>query len=62
MVLGKTSRPTQTRFTEEDEQVTSFVTNDPVVQADPTPSGFGDKVEESDSPDLSYFAALAAED
>jgi len=41
----------------------------PVVKADPTPTktkGFGAKIgeieESGDSPDLSYFAALANED
>ena len=67
LVLGKTSRPTQGRRIEAEDEGMDFngsdiVAPDPVVQADPTPSRFGSKIEESDEPDLSYFASLAAED
>jgi len=62
LVLGKTSRPTQSRPQFEDEEEEFDMTPSPVVAPDPTPSGFGARLEESDEPDLSYFAALAAED
>ena len=66
LVLNKSTKAT-VQSNEEDEELVAF--DSPVVKADPTPtktSGFGAKIEEieekGDSPDLSYFAALANED
>ena len=66
IVLNKSARPV-VRSNEEDEQLAPLTS--PVVKADPpapTKSGFGAKIEEieesGESPDLSYFAALANED
>ena len=66
LVLNKSTKAT-VQSNEEDEELVGF--DSPVVKADPTPtktSGFGAKIEEieesGDSPDLSYFAALANED
>ena len=68
LVLGKTSRA-QVRTNEEDEELLPQLDSPVVKVAPPTPakSGFGAKVEEiekgtGESPDLSYFASLAAED
>ena len=66
LVLNKSTRPV-VQSNEEDENLVPL--DSPVVKADPptpTKSGFGAKIEEieesGDSPDLSYFAALANED
>jgi len=66
IVLNKSARPV-VRSNEEDEQLAPLTS--PVVKADPpapTKSGFGAKIgeieESGESPDLSYFAALANED
>ena len=66
LVLNKSTRPV-VQSNEEDENIVPL--DSPVVKADPptpTKSGFGAKIEEieesGDSPDLSYFAALANED
>ena len=66
LVLNKSTKAT-VQSNEEDEELVAF--DSPVVKAAPTPtktSGFGAKIEEieesGDSPDLSYFAALANED
>ena len=66
VVLNKSARPV-VQTNEEDEQLAPLTS--PVVKADPptpTKSGFGAKIgeieESGDSPDLSYFAALANED
>ena len=66
LVLNKSSRPV-VQSNEEDENLVPL--DSPVVKADPIPTktkGFGAKIEEieekGDSPDLSYFAALANED
>ena len=65
-MLNKSSRPV-VQSNEEDENLVPL--DSPVVKADPIPTktkGFGAKIEEieesGDSPDLSYFAALANED
>ena len=66
IVLNKSTRPV-VQSNEEDENLVPL--DSPVVKADPIPtktSGFGAKIEEikdsGESPDLSYFAALANED
>ena len=66
IVLNKSTRPV-VQTNEEDEELAPLTS--PVVKADPpapTKSGFGAKIKEveeaGDSPDLSYFAALANED
>ena len=65
-VLNKSARPV-VQTNEEDENLAPLTS--PVVKADPptpTKSGFGAKIQEveesGESPDLSYFAALANED
>ena len=69
MVLGTNSAPVRSNeeFDAEDGfNSPDIMTPSPVVQADPAPSGFGDKIDElkgsDDGPDLDYFAALAADD
>ena len=66
IVLNKSTRPV-VQSNEEDENLVPL--DSPVVKADPIPTkttGFGAKIEEikdsGESPDLSYFAALANED
>ena len=66
IVLNKSARPV-VQSNEEEEDLVPLTS--PVVKADPpapTKSGFGAKIEEieesGESPDLSYFAALANED
>ena len=74
MVLNKGRTQVRTRdesLEDESEGRGSFnspdiMTPGQVVQPDPTPSGFGAKIEEitkaDDGPDLDYFAALANDD
>ena len=68
MVLNKRSQPVRQRDESEEDLFNSddIMTPNAVVQPDPTPSGFGAKIEElnkaDDGPDLDYFAALAQED
>ena len=64
-MLNKSTRPV-VQTNEEEEDLVPLTS--PVVKADPpapTKSGFGAKINEieesGDSPDLSYFAALANE-
>ena len=69
MVLNRGRTQVRTRdesFEGESEGRGGFVTPEKVVAPDPTPSGFGAKIEElnkaDDGPDLDYFAALANDD
>jgi hypothetical protein len=67
MVLNKGRTQVRSRDESEEEvYADSLVTAAPLASSTPTPSGFGDKIEElnkaDDGPDLDYFAALAAED
>ena len=63
-VLNKNARARVQQSADELDEQEFDMTPSPVVLPDPTPSGFGSKLDEyeSDGPDLDYFAALAAED